>query len=242
MSFWPYLLSLLGIQPIGETVRDTAADARGFLGKICSPAAEQFGYLLEDKVKAWRGKNFLSVLTKARKKHTFLHIEGRVNPRIAYKIIEESSLCDSDVIQDMWAGLLVSSTSADAKDESNLIFVDLLSRLNTTQCLILNYSCENSKKTISKGEWIFAEETLLVSLDKLRNISGIFGDDHRIDRELDYLRAMELIRFGFYPDTKDADLTPSPLGLQLYVRSQGYIGSPLDYFGIASPKDIILSK
>jgi hypothetical protein len=41
---------------------------------------------------------------------------------------------------------------------------------------------------------------------------------------------------GFSQDSTDADITPSGLALQMYVRSQGYIGTPNDYFGIEVTK------
>jgi hypothetical protein len=72
---------------------------------------------------------------------------------------------------------------------------------------------------------------LLVELKIIEEITEC-SDFHRLDRELDHLRALELINGGFDPDSTDADITPSALALQLYVRSQGYIGSPIDYFGL----------
>jgi len=59
----------------------------------------------------------------------------------------------------------------------------------------------------------------------LTNISDI----HRLDRELDHLRSLDLISQysgGFSPSSKelDADISPSSLALNLFVRSQGYRG------------------
>ncbi len=42
---------------------------------------------------------------------------------------------------------------------------------------------------------------------------------------------LELIHVGFYQHSTNADITPTALSLQLNLRSQGYIGFPIDYFG-----------
>ena len=78
---------------------------------------------------------------------------------------------------------------------------------------------------------------LVVDLNVLEKITEC-SDFHRIDRELDHLRSLELIQGGFDPHSTSADITPSALALQLYVRSQGYIGSPVDYFGLGKKNDL----
>ena len=52
---------------------------------------------------------------------------------------------------------------------------------------------------------------------------------------MDHLRGQELIIGGFNANSnsENANITPTALALQLYVRCQGYIGSPCDYFGLA---------
>ena len=62
-------LDLLGIKPIGEAINaatKAAIDAASaFLGRICLPAAEEFGLLIRDKISFWRLKNFLKISEKA---------------------------------------------------------------------------------------------------------------------------------------------------------------------------------
>lgn len=66
-------------------------------------------------------------------------------------------------------------------------------------------------------------------------ISGI-TDLHRLDRELDHLRALELIDGGVPVDEEGPEVTiafkPTGLGLNLYVRCQGATESPVVYFGV----------
>ncbi len=62
-------------------------------------------------------------------------------------------------------------------------------------------------------------------------ISGI-NEIHRLDRELDHLRSLELISVGFNVDDKNlvADISPTSLALNLYVKSQGYNTDPALYW------------
>lgn len=136
----------------------------------------------------------------------------------------------------MWAGLLTSSCSEDGKDESNLIFVNTLSQITSTQATILNYACENADKGITQAGWIESPGAFTVTLEDIVKLTNV-SDFHRLDRELDHMRALELIEEGFDPDSTTANITPTPFALQLYVRCQGYLGSPLEYFGLQANDD-----
>lgn len=228
---------MLGIQPFADavnTITETATDGvRAFLGRICLPAAEEFGLLLHNKICNWRANNATSVTLKAEamlKKFPGSE-KFRAHPRIVGTLIDQASWCDDDVVQSMWAGLLATSCSDDGSDQSNLLFINTLTQLNTSEVRLLTYACEQSKKEKSNVGWILVREELKMSLDKLIEISGRV-DIHRLDLELDHLRVLGLLWpiGGFHPESTDAVLSPTAFGLQLYVRGQGFIGSPVEYF------------
>lgn len=135
----------------------------------------------------------------------------------------------------MWAGLLTSSCTKEGNDESNLIFINLLSQLTSIQVKVLNYSCEMSKKFLTSGGFIIPEQ-LYISLQEIKEITGI-DDLHRLDRELDHLRSLELITTGFDPNTTVAEIAPTPLALHLYVRCQGSLQSPVEFFSLISSQN-----
>jgi hypothetical protein len=228
------------IKPLVESVKilsQGAVDgAAAFLGRICLPAAEEFGLLLRDRVSGWRAANATRMAQKAEE---MLRESGRIgqhaHPRLAVEIVEKGSWAEEDILQSSWAGLLASSCTEDGKDDSNVLFASLLEQLTGAQVRVLAHSCETSKKYASKGGWIQGGE-VKVDLDQLCQIAGV-SNLHRLDRELDHLRTIGLIGSslggGFHPEMPIADITPSPLSLNLYVRCQGYIGSPIDYWGIA---------
>jgi hypothetical protein len=232
-------LDILGIKPIGDSintiVKGTMDGAAAFLSRICLPAAEEFGLLLRDKVSNWRAQNIVRMTEKAERK---LGVNPgferkHVHPRLLSLTLENSSWVDADEVQEMWAGLLASSCTEDGRDESNLIFINLLSQLTTAQARILNHSCSKAQKRITEAGWIAADH-LSITLEVLQQVSDV-QDFHRLDRELDHLRALELIESGFSPHSTTADITPTALALHLFVRCQGTLLSPVEYFELSQP-------
>ena len=78
-------LDLLGAKPVAAAIehvsRTTVDGASNFLGRICMPAAEEFGLLLQDKVRGWRANNTAKVLQAAEEKVNRLRAGQVVNRR-----------------------------------------------------------------------------------------------------------------------------------------------------------------
>lgn len=228
-------LDLLGIYPIAEAINKGTDTCFDILNKVCSPAAEELGYLFQDKVRSWRVKNISKIFKHAenilnkRKETKNLH----AHPKVVLRIIESGTLVDSDKVQQMWAGLLASSCTEEENDEGNLIFINILSQLTTSQVCILKFACENAEKVLTDNDLIYAHKFMIAEKDLIK-VSKI-KDIHQLDRELDYLRSLDLIVGGFYSYSKsrDADITPTPLALNLYVRCQGSLKNPVDYFSLS---------
>lgn len=230
-------LDILGIKPIGDAalkVTEAAiAGASAFLSRICLPASEEFGLLLRDRVSHWRVSNATKIVAKAQE-----HVSGsdpsklRAHPRLVAEIIDKGSWSDEDEVLNMWAGLLASSCTPNTYDDSNLIFTTLLSQLTALQVRILAYACESAPKYASPSGLPFAED-FRVKAAELARITRE-EDIHRLDRELDYLHGLGLLGFGggFDPDILEAVLAPTALALHLYIRGQGYVGSPIEYWSL----------
>ena len=232
---------ILGIKPIGKAINTctkAAVDgASAFLSRICLPVAEEFGLLLQDKVRGWRTKNLINIIDKARQLHDDLGLRNvHAHPRIVSLIVEHGSWVEEENIQLMWAGLLASSCTADGKDDSNLIFINLLSQMTYLQACLLNYFCKKADKQVDKNGLIYSRE-LLINVDELQEITGT-SDVQRLDRELDHLRSLQLILEGFMIDTSSlvARATPTALALHLYARCNGSLKSPADFFGLKGPQ------
>ena len=233
-------LDLLGLKPFGKAIETATKSliegAAAFLGRICLPGAEELGLLFRDRVTYWRGIQASKIAEKAERKlksqpeneHVHAH------PRLVGMAIEHGSWVDADEVQEMWAGLLASSCTKDGKDESNLMFMNLLAQLTTSQARMLSYGCEKSEKRLDSSGLIIDPVGVYVTMAELVSIAGI-DDVNRLDRELDHLRTLGLLSIGLFRDPGGptaGDLAPTSLGLQMYVRCQGYTGPPGNYFSL----------
>ncbi len=230
---------LFGLAAYGEainTLSKGAVDGAGaFLSRICLPAAEEFGFLLRDKVSAWRASNAIEIAQKAE------HILGQqkapdtvhAHPRMVMKILSEGSWSDNEKVKTLWAGLLASSCTCKGDDESNVIFINILSQLTALQVRILDHYCSKAKVNVSEHGFIFADR-IEIDLDELKAVADT-DELHRVDRELDHLSSLNLVGgtagFGGI-DLQSARvlITPTPLALQMYARCKGHTDSPETYF------------
>lgn len=235
---------VLGIKIFGESLKMVTERTANFLGKICSPAADEFGLLCKDRISLWRMKNSISIAKKAEK---ILQDNGGTDglhghPRLIIKALEDGSWTDTPELQDLWAGLLASSCTENGKDESNLLFMHLLNQMTSSQARLIDYACKNAKITVTKELLVNPDLIFEIQLAEVEKIMGI-NDIHRIDRELDHLRESGLIggifSGGISFDKKNdgsqqlrIDIAPKPLLINMYVRCQGTTASPAEYFGI----------
>lgn len=230
---------LLGIKPIGQAINTAvSASVSGvseFLSRICLPVAEEFGFLLKDRVNYWRTRNLVSTSQKTEELlRKFGRQDVQVHPRLVRMALENGSWSDDDHLQNMWAGLLASSCTADGKDDGNLVFMNLLSQLTSSQARILHFVCRKANKTVGASGFVIANP-LDLSIEKLIEESGV-GDLNRLHRELRHLVSLDLIEgskpwyFASTINETYADVTPTELALHLYVRCEGSLDGPVDYF------------
>ena len=232
-------LDVFGVKPVADAVSalttSVVKGAEAFLSRICLPAAEEFGFLLQDKVRTWRARNAAAVAQKAERilAEQDIVTDTQAHPRLVGVVLEQGSWVDVDQVQEMWAGLLASSCGPTGDDDSNLMFMDLLARLSVSQVRLLDHVCSTATKRLSPAGLLEAGR-LSHSLQELQSICAVV-DLHRLDRELDHMRSMELLTIhgGFSPLSKDnAEVTPTALALQMYARCKGHRGDPGSYFGL----------
>lgn len=237
---------IFGIKPIGEAqleaIKAAIKGVSSFLEIVFKPGLEELGYLMRDEVRYWRLNNILRMLNKAQCK---LDYDGKelnltANARVGIAIMEECSSVDNEELQDLWAGLFASSCTPDGKDDSNMNFVDLLRRISSVEAKIIDYACKYSTKFIYPNKLIMSDG-LTVSFETLVEITGT-KDIYRLDSELDHMRSIELLvesdffgggGGGFTASDIDleANITPSPLALNLYYRTHSTGISPIEFWG-----------
>ncbi len=236
---------VFGIEPIGQLgLKISEAVIEGvssFLSIVFKPGMEELGFLVKDKVRYWRLNNILKTLDKAKGKMNFdgQSLQITANARVGLSIMEGCSEVDNDELQELWAGLFVSSCTPDGRDDSNMNFVDLLKRMSSVEARILDYSCQKSKKTLFPNQLLLPEK-LVISFEELVQITGI-NDIYRLDSELDHMRSVELLDtggafnmgggFDALDKTLQANITPSPLALNLYYKTHYNGQSPISFWG-----------
>ena len=212
----------LGLKPYGEAVKILAQGivngAGEFLGRLCLPVAEEFGLLLKDHVANWRKSNAIRILAMAEEKIKRIPEEPNLvpNPKVLFHTIEKGSFEENDLIQQYWAGLLADSCSSDGKNDGNIIFMQILERLCLAEVKILNYLCANSFVVISNNGLLLALKQI-VPVQDLHNIAGV-EDILEMDRILDHLNSLDVLRGGLNHNDNNASVAPSPMCLQLYAK------------------------
>jgi hypothetical protein len=231
-------LDILGMKPVADAVSTvttaTTAGAGAFLSRICLPAAQEFGFLLEDKVRGWRANNATTIAKKAESKLRELqnHETLQAHPRVVGAVIEHGSWSDEETVQEMWAGLLASACTADGRSQENFIFVSILSQLNPNQARILRFACTKCKKTKSPSGLVTAV-SMEVPVQEVVALTGT-SNIHTLDLEFDHLRGLGLIDVlsGLNPEEEMAAMCPTAIGLQLHMRSEGFVGSPIEFYSL----------
>ena len=236
------MFDIQSIAPIGiEVSKATIDGVSSFLNAVCKPGLEELGYLIKDKIRYWRLCNILRMLEKAKGRMSF---DGRelnlcANTRVGLSIMECCSEVDDEELQDLWAGSFVSSCTPDGRDDSNMNFVDLLRRMSSIEARILDYACKNCKIELYPNKLICAD-VITVPLSDLCAITGI-DDIYRLDSELDHMRSIEILvhgdglgdggGFSATDEKLDANITPSPLALNLYFKTHSTGISPIEFWG-----------
>ena len=227
-------LDILGLKPVAHAFEQSIDGLKAFLGKICMPAAEEYGLLLQDKIRARRAKIMSAILLAAKSQlETQGTALGHVHPRVLVATLEGGAWAEETELQKMWAGLLVSGCTHDGTDDSNITFTDLLSRMTRAQARLLNFACEGTKKSMTSNGLIIYEGEFSPDVAQVLEVAQL-ADVHQLDIELDRLRTLGLIESGVTQeeDLREAslNLAATALALNLYVRCQGFVGPASDYF------------
>ncbi len=241
---------ILGIKPYGEALEHAVKEAfkgvEAFLSMTCKPALEEVGLMLKDKVRIWRLHNVIKIMEKA---HGKLEYDGNninisVNPKVALAIVENSSNEDNDELQEMWAGLFVSSLSSGEPNDENLIYVNILKQLTVVEAKFIRYISENTNLRENEARHYFTPCGIL--LKECNKILGI-SDRYLTENILLHLISLNLIKnqtnstsdvFAAgpkVPQTTDENALyirfyVTNLGMQLYLKCIGYKGTIRDYF------------
>ena len=131
---------------LAKGVGIAAEKALDFIEKlIAGPFMEGTG-IFTDKVKYWRFKNQVDIITKARQylKSKGINTPKKVSIKDVTTLLEYASFEDDEIMQESWAKLLSNAMNPNNQFNSNTIFIQILNQLSVNEVYILNFIYNNS--------------------------------------------------------------------------------------------------
>ncbi|MGA8673143.1 MAG: hypothetical protein WB679_24935 [Terracidiphilus sp.] len=205
------------------------ARALAFLRRICPPAGEEIKEMLHKSLSSVRVANAVEISFKAERllvnqPNAYSMV---AHPDLMVRILEHGTWVDMEWIQELWAGLLASSCTFEGQDESNLVFINLLSRMAPLPTQILTAACAKATQAIAESASVspyllaFSAEEM-AKITRSNNLAKIYRSIAELS-ELGLLEKGPRISSSANPDTGKAK--PTHLGLQMYARCQGIRGA-----------------
>ena len=214
------------------------AEALAFLDRICPSITDQVALFLREGLSNYRVLSAVEIALEAEQLLASVHDADKmqVPPHILLRIIEAGSWAEEDWLRQFWAGILATSCTVQARDESNLKFVELLGQLATVHARIFRAACSKAVKVLSGPDEVSARPLVCTSTEMMNIVAS--SDLVRLDRDLDFLADIGLIKrkvkSSFFSPLDDREITPTSLALHLYARCNGHRGAPQDFYGIVA--------
>jgi len=202
-----------------------------FLGQICPASFEEVERLLRGRLNNQKVENISGIAVAAESLVPAEVTAGRssVDQNVLNRILENGSSAEEDWLQTAWGGLLAAFCSARPEDDLHPAMVALFCHLTAYQIRILLSVCSHAPKARSEDGLILAQP-LTCTLEEFRAITG--ARDVQINQDflrLADLKLIELAKESLLLTGHD-DLTPTRLGLEMFVRCQGYRGTIEEFF------------
>jgi hypothetical protein len=210
------------------------ASAIAFIHRI-SPAATSAATLLyRQGLSNFRLQSAIEIALHAEE---LLGLEGSArlsaNPTVVLRILEDGSWAETEWIQHYWGGVLATACATDEPGASHLKFVNLLSQLTTIQARIFAGSCKQAAKVVN-GRGTVLARLLTCSAAELIQIADTHDRVH-IERDIQHLVELGLIeksiKWKFFSQLDEANITPTTLALDLFARCHGHRGQVDEFYG-----------
>jgi hypothetical protein len=214
---------------IGKPVVETGCKLiENLLGEPCKVA----GAMLADQVYAWQWENRIKIAHRAKVLLDQNSVAEKVlPPGFLIPLLDKTGNVNQPELQEMWAGLLASSCSNDETDETNLIFMNLLSQLSSSQAKIISLPfIEGQYSPYQYDDMEYT--TIEKERSELINYAGL-SNWGILRRELEHLDSLGLVAagdtIGSNPQASYVELRYEEAAFRLYMRCQGYTGKLHDF-------------
>lgn len=196
-----------------------------FLCRLCPSEAGEAIDLLSGRLHPERTSILVKIAIGAESLLAAEPDSGRMHahPKLVMDILCEGSWIPDEPTIQLWKGLLATSCSVDAPDDSNEVFAHLLGHFTPSQTRIFVRGCEWVLSSAAKSE-NSASGSIVLGPKEMVELTGVY-DLYRNATDLAYLFNLGLIQnvfdFTSYRPADNFDITPSSLGLELFKRCHG---------------------
>jgi len=207
------------------------ARALAFLRQICPPADAEVTDLLHRTLSNVRAANLVEVALKAER---LLAQEPdaysmAANRDLILRILEQGSWVDLEWLQELWAGLLATSCTFEGQDESNLVYVNLLSKLSPLPMQILTMACAKAMLGMTESAEALPAR-LACSADEIARMTRS-NNLVKIYKSIGELSELGLVeknpRSASPANPGAAKAMPTQLGLEMFARCNGQRGATM---------------
>jgi len=210
------------------------AEAGAFLHCISPDAADRVEQSMRKGLSRQRCSSALAIALKVEELLAFgsLTDKMRVHPDILLRVFEDGSWAEARWLQHFWAGLLATSCTLGDVSLSNLALIDVFSQLTPIHARILAIICDKAAKAMAEPGWagLHPPSSSIAGIIEMMDTRELV----RIDRDLGHLENMELIRkiemSSRLEAFRDAPVTPTDFGLELYARCNAYRGDVQNFY------------
>ena len=167
----------------------------GFFAKVLGEPIETATGMLGDKLKFMRWERQVRLVDRVQQINHDRGIEGKeipVLPKLAIPLIENASLEENDLLQDLWAKLMSSAQGKDSQNVVRAAFIDIIKQLEIIDVLILSAMFESYVQAVGE-ENIHKETPRKISFSKTNIISALKIPDHRYEDSIDNLMRVRCI-------------------------------------------------
>jgi hypothetical protein len=199
---------------------ESAKVASNLLIRLLGPAADEYGDQLRQAVANQRASRAARILLKAESKSHGR--AGSVPPRVAYRVLEDGTLSDDELMAEYLSGVLAGSRTPGGRDDRAVTWSSLVARMSSIQ-LRAHY--------VLYREWA----TSLIGRSNLN--LGLQSDRAKSLLVVDLEEFVEAVQDREYPLDEDETLTDALWGL----HQHGLIGS-LEYGPESEPGPRLASK
>lgn len=212
------------------------AGALAFLTRLCPGSSDEIRGLMREGLSNYRVASAIEIALHAERLLAFGPNPEKLRApgNLALRILEDGSWADQESTQQLWAGLLATSCTLSGRDDSNLVFISLLSQLTAPHVRLMTAACTKATKYMSSMERL-SSRPITLSAQEMMQITGT-RDMIRIHRDLEYLVDLGLVttaaKTASFSPLDGTQITPTSLGLQLFARCHGHRGAAEDFYGV----------